>query len=126
VHPCAIDYAVVGGAQVDCCRGADRAAGYMSGDTGIISRQRLVLVLITVDKHRDVLEVAREIFHLRAVDEFLALQHAAEQQADNHQHDGDSIKVSRTDCVSSSCSPDGCSFWNYSESPLRLHGREHK
>jgi hypothetical protein len=29
------------------------------------------------------------VLHFRAIDQFLSLQHAAEQEADNHQNDGD-------------------------------------
>lgn len=55
----------------------------------VIPRQRLELILIPINEQRDIPEVVGEVFHLRAVDQFLSLQHAAEQEADNHQHDGD-------------------------------------
>ncbi|TXT27035.1 MAG: hypothetical protein FD134_293 [Gallionellaceae bacterium] len=71
------------------CARARCAAGDVIGKARIIPRQRLELVLVAVDEYRDVFEVGRQVFHLGAVDELLALQHAAEQQANNYQHDGD-------------------------------------
>src|SRR5450756_351167 len=61
----------------------------MGGNVDVITWQRLELVLIAVDGYRDVPEIGGEVFHLGAVDQFLSFQHAAEQQADNHQYDGD-------------------------------------
>ena len=68
---------------------APSITGYMGGDVGVIPRQCLELVLVTIDEYRGVFEICGKILHLRAVNEFLTLQHTAEQQADNDQHDGD-------------------------------------
>ena len=54
---------------------------------GIIPRQRLVFVLIAIDKERDRLEIADVVLDLGAVDQFLSLQHAAQQQADDDEDD---------------------------------------
>jgi hypothetical protein len=67
----------------------------VAGGADVVDHQRVVagqgleLVLIGVDEGRHRAEVVHNILDLRAVDQFLALQHAAEQQADDHQHDGD-------------------------------------
>jgi hypothetical protein len=65
---------------------------------GIVARQRLELVLVAVDEQWNVAEVGGEVLHLGAVDQFLTLQHAAQQQADDDQHDGDFDQV-KPDCL---------------------------
>jgi hypothetical protein len=69
-----------------CCQ---VCGGHLCRNRVMIARQRLELVLVAVDEQRDVAEVGGEVLHLGAVDEFLALEHAAQQQADDDQHDGD-------------------------------------
>src|SRR4030067_2066286 len=63
--------------------------GNMGGRSSIIPRKRPEFFLIAVDEHRNVFEIGSEVLDLGAVDQLLPLQHAAEQQADDHQHDGD-------------------------------------
>lgn len=63
--------------------------GVGRADGRVIPRQRPELVLIAVDEYRNIFEIGGNIFDLRAIDELLSFQHAAEQQADDHQHNGD-------------------------------------
>jgi hypothetical protein len=53
----------------------------------IVAGQRLELVLIAVDEQRHGTEILCEVLHLGAIDQFLTLQHPAEQQADDDQYD---------------------------------------
>jgi hypothetical protein len=72
------------------CHWAQSSGGIEIGvSTRIVTRQCPEAVLIGVDEGRDVSDVAGEVLHLGAVDQFLALEHAAQQQADDDQHDGD-------------------------------------
>ena len=68
------------------CRGG---SGDVCNCCRIVARRGAVLVLIGVNEGRDIAEVVGEILDLGAVDQFLTLQHAAEQQADDNQHNGD-------------------------------------
>ena len=54
----------------------------------VITGQALVLVLVTVDKQGNVAEIAGHVLDFCAVDQFLPLQHAAEQQADDDEYNG--------------------------------------
>src|SRR5574340_187475 len=92
VVPVALDHAVIVGSGPGNARG-NRCGGTRGTEMGVyiavVTRESFVLVLISIDEQRDRPEVIREVLHLRAVDQFLALEHAAEQQADDHQDDGD-------------------------------------
>ena len=55
----------------------------------VVARHEAEAVLICVDRGRHGAEVIHQAFRLGAVDQFLTLQHAAEQQTDNDQYDGD-------------------------------------
>src|SRR5882724_4062231 len=55
----------------------------------VVTRQGLEAVLVTVDIERHRLEIVGQVLNLGAVDQFLALQNTTEQQADDHQNNGD-------------------------------------
>ena len=85
VVPVAVDYPV----SVSVFYGYAGYSRQVSGRSCIISRESIELALVAVDVHRDVTEVGGQVLGPGAVDQFLAFQHAAEQQRDDHQHNGD-------------------------------------
>ena len=82
--PCALDDAIARHA-----RSGRVGAVHMSVGSGIITGQRFVFVLVAIDEERNIPEIGRKILDLGTVDQLLARQHPAQQQADNDQDDGD-------------------------------------
>src|SRR5882757_2670726 len=59
------------------------------GCVGIIARQRLVTVLVTVHRRRVLAIAVVGGLDLLVVNQFLALQHAADEEPNDDQHNGD-------------------------------------
>src|SRR5882757_1242523 len=68
-----------------------RASGHEATGScgGIIARNRSVAVLVTVHRGRVLAIVIVGGLDLLVVDQFLSLQHAAQQESDDDQHNGD-------------------------------------
>jgi hypothetical protein len=91
--PRSIDAPIVHCAQVGCGRRTGRRVGGAEGiiqlPLVLVAREGLEAVLIGVDETRYAAEVADHVLDLGAVDQLLALQHAAQQQADDDEYNGD-------------------------------------
>src|SRR5438094_774584 len=84
-----------GGAAAD--RRADRAVG--RAGARIVARDLVIAVDVAVVGRRDAGEVGDDVLDLRLGDHLLALQDAAQQQADDDQHDGDLDQREALGCV---------------------------
>ncbi len=69
-------------------RDGARTPQVLSGQL-IVTRQRPIPVLESVERRLDPVLLGNEVAHAGARDQFLALENAAQQQSDDDQHDGD-------------------------------------
>ncbi len=74
---------------VGAAREGDGAERPARGGVGVVAGNRAVAVLVAVERGRDAGEVGHHVLDLRLRDHLLALEDAAEEQADDHQHDRD-------------------------------------
>src|SRR5438067_10530944 len=70
-----------------------------SAGTRIVARDLVIAVDVAVVGRRDAGEVGDDVLDLRLGDHLLALQDAAQQQADDDQHDGDLDQREALGCV---------------------------